>query len=654
MLLGLWQPIRGRPGLSSIRASGGSGFIDSKEYRRKLFLSGLVGALALVLASLFPVDADAVWGIQVGTNPTELSLNAASGNLYVANSGSSSVSTISLYTNRLVRTTVLSGNPRDVLAVGSVGKVYVAIPNRQEVAVLSADGALVNTIAMGRRSRPSFLAADEARGLLYVANQQERRVSVIDITTDTLLQRIAANVTADDIANSVSLNRIFVSDNGTGQVLAFDPDTGAQVGSRSFGTPATTLLADDLSGLLYVALPQMPGFAVLALSDLSVVATVSTPSAPGGFAIDYPRSRLMVTYQADGQVGFFDLSTYVESRRLPVGSNPVGVVTYETASIAYVANRGSGTISIINLEGMQTIDLVQTARQPLSVALDEPGDRIYVGHYVTDFYDPYSLDAPLQVVQLSTGETLATIPGLGNVFPWGMAVDRANSRLFVSRTYAAKIAVVDTVSNAVSTEVWLGFLPRALVLDSARSRLYISGMFMSDRGIAVVDTNTLTVVGNFASGSEYAGLALDPAGGYLYAAHEPSGTVVKIDVTTGGLVASTSIGGKPLGVALAPDGSRLYVANYDGWRVDVVSATDLSPLGSISIPGPVHTVKAAGSRVAAVSWEAGNTYLIDPDTLSVSGSVSGFALGEATLSSAGTVLYQTLFGDDQLMRAGLG
>lgn len=650
MALGLWEAMRARPGPRDARAFAVSRVID----RKKIALCGAITTLALLASALFPVDAEAAWGIQVGTNPTELSLDPASANLYVANSGSNNVSTISLYTNRVVRTTALSGGPRDVLAVGTVGKVYVAIPNKQEVAVLSTDGTLLTTIAMGRRSRPSFLAVDEARGLLYVANQQERRVAVVDVTTDTLLERVAAGVTADDIAYSASLNRIFVSDNNTGQVLALDPDTATQVGSRSFGTAATTLLADDISGLLYVALPQMPGFAVLALSDLSVVATVSTPSAPGGFAIDRPRSRLLVSYQGNGHVGFFDLPTYVESRRLPVGDNPVGVVTYEMASSAYVANRGSGTISILGLEGMQTIDLVSTARQPLSVALDEAGDRIYVGHYAIDFNDPYSLDAPLQVVRTSTGATLATIPGVGNVFPWGMAVDRANSRLFVSRTYAGRIAVVDTVSNAVSTEIWLGFLPRALVLDSARSRLYVSGMLMSDAGIAVIDTNTLSVVGKFSSVSEYAGLALDSAGGYLYAAHEPSGTVVKIDVTTGNVVASAPLGGKPLGVALAPDASRLYVANFDGQRVDVVSTADLASVGSVPIPGPVHTVKATGSRVAAVSWEAGNTYLIDPATLSVSGSVSGFALGEGTLSAAGTALYQTLFGDDQLMRAILG
>jgi YVTN family beta-propeller protein len=609
-------------------------------------------AASFVLSLLAPVSAEALWGISVGSQPRSVSVDSSNGYVYVANAGSNTVSVISTSSNTVVNTTALTGQPTDLVAVPSFGKVYVAVPGKQIVAVLATDGSLITTIPTGKKTKPTFVEADEARGLLYVANQQEKRVMIVDMNTDTVLSRFAALVTADGLGFSVSLNRIFVSDNNTGQLLAFDPDTATQVGSVSFGTPATHVFVDDSAGVVYVALPNRPGFAVVGASDLVLRGTVTTISAPGGFAVDSAGSTLLVTYSGSSSVGFFDTSTYMERRRVSVGTAPAGLDIFVPGARAYVANSGSNTVSMLDLAGGYGFGYADTARQPVTVAVDEANDRMFVGHYEIVFDDPYSLNSPLEVFQLSTGAPVAAIPNVGNVFPWGLAVDSAGRRVFASRTYAGTIAVISSATNTVVSEIPVGFLPRALAYDKNRQRLYVSGMFTTS--VAVIDTTSLSVVGSIPVGPEAAGLALDGSTNTLFVALEGTGEVKKIDLVTSSTVSTTQVGGKPLGVALSTDGSLVYVANFDGARVDALSTSDLSVAATADISWPVHTVRASADRVAAISWEGEHIYWLDPTTLAPTGSVWGFALADGAFSSTGTQFYQTLFGDDKVMRVTIG
>ena len=84
-------------------------------------------------------------------------------------------------------------------------------------------------------------------------------------------------------------------------------------------------------------------------------------------------SRLVVVNTSAGRLELFDLPASgvpVHVRSIPVGVEPVSV-RFRTASEAWVANRVSDSVSIVDLTSMQVIDTVQVG--------DEPADLVFAG-----------------------------------------------------------------------------------------------------------------------------------------------------------------------------------------------------------------------------------------------------------------------------------
>ncbi len=635
-------------GWGNLPARGGSGCFKNLAVRKVA-----VGAFAAVaVALLFPTSSEAGWDIAVGAGPVAVAVDGDTGYAYVVSSGDKSLSTLAptpAYPKprySVVNTVALSNKPTDVAVSRTYDKVYVAVPGSQRIQVADLSGNLVGQIDTGKKTKPTFLAVDDANGVLYVANQQEKKVAVVDIKTDTLLERIAAAVTADGFAFHPGLGRIYVSDLQSKTVRSFDPSTGTQVAMVTLSEAARALFADTQRNLIYAALPS--SFAVLDASTLAVSAYVPTPSAPGGFALDYPNARLLVTYTGSASVGIWDADTMTELLRAPVGTTPRGIAVFEGDTRALVANSGSDTVSVIDTLTGASSGYTATIDRPSALWVSTSTGRIYVGHYQIDPSDPVSLDAPLEVLSLASGDQVATVGGIGNVFPWGFAENSSASRLYVSRTYAGTVAVIDTATNGVVTEIPVAGLPRALLFDPSTGRLFVTGMFTRD--VTVIDTSTNSVVGSVQVGSESAGMALDPATGKVFVAVESAGQVVAVDAATGAVLGSGSVGGKPLGVAYSATTNRVYVANFETGELQVLDGTTLAVVDAVSFGAPVHTVRVSGSRLAVASWEGATTYVIDESTLQTVAELAFDTPVDFSLRADLGYLYQTAFGASALYR----
>jgi YVTN family beta-propeller protein len=614
-------------------------------------LAALVLAFALVLAVLPPGEATAGWGITVGVGPKAVAFDSDTGYAYVV-SGDRTLTTIRTTPSySVINTASLAQNPTDVTVSSAYDKVYVALPGAQQVVVADLGGNLVGQINTGKKTKPTFLAVDDARGLLYVANQQEKRIAIVDMATDTILERQAANVSADGFGFHPGLNRLYVSDNQTKTVRSFDPDTATQTGVVTLAGAVTALFVDVERNKVYAALPTLSQFAVLDAATLSVEGYYPTPTAPAAFAVDYSNDRLLVSYSGSSQVGIWDAVTLSELSRASVGPSPAGIAVMVGRQLALVANSGSNTVTIIDTASGKSVGVVSTLERPSSVLVSQATNRIYVGHYQIDSSDPVSLNAPLEIFSLSTGDAVGSIGGIGNVFPWGLAEKPASSRLYVSRTYAGTVAVIDTSSNTLLSEIPVSAMPRGLLFDSATGYLFVSGMFTSD--LVVVNTATNSVINRVPVGSESAGLALDSAAGLVYVAVESTGEVRAVRASTGEVVATASLGGKPLGVSYSPSSNRVYVANYELGELQVIDAATMTQVDSVTFGSPVHTVRTGGGRVSVASWEGGANFVLDEATMSLIQRADYESPIDFTLDPSAGYLYQLSFGSAMLVRAGL-
>ncbi len=272
----------------------------------------------------------------MGTNPSAAVVSPDGQRLYVANTGSNTVSVINTATGQRIdanpsifSTDISVGSSPGALALSPDGKrLYVANTGSGTVSVINtatfqridANPSIFSTdISVG--SSPSALALGPD-GRLYVANRGSNTVSVINTATNTLI---------DTNPNASGTNSISVGSSPS--ALALSPD-----------------------GRLYVANTGSGTVSVINTSGYAVANTYHRRKPAR--RRDARRRRPAVCGQHRQQHGVGDQHRHQHGDRyqsecclarnaISVGSSPSSVALSPDGGLAYVAN-GSDTVSVID------------------------------------------------------------------------------------------------------------------------------------------------------------------------------------------------------------------------------------------------------------------------------------------------------------------
>jgi len=167
--------------------------------------------------------------VEVGTAPTSLAVSPSGGRVYVANSGmkdfldppvSGSVSVIDVPTNAVVATLPLSFAPRDLVPSPDGSVLYVTGP--AGVAVVDpTDGTVRRMLAASN----GWLAIAPDGATLYVAEQSDDSLAVLDTTSGRTTATLSIGVAPQDVAIDPQRRRIFVTSAGANPNLPPDEVT---------------------------------------------------------------------------------------------------------------------------------------------------------------------------------------------------------------------------------------------------------------------------------------------------------------------------------------------------------------------------------------------------------------------------------------------
>lgn len=374
---------------------------------------------------------------------------------------------------------------------------------------------------------------------------------------------------------------------------------------------------------------------------------------------------------------------FVTKPSIPVGVNPSAAVIGPDGRM-YVANTGSGTVSVIDTTTGQRIDASPTSSStdirvgalPSALALSHDGKRLYVAN---------SGSATVSVIDTATYARIDANPSpLSMDIRVGIAPSAltfgSDGRLYVANRGSNSVSVIDTATNTVIDvnptalgvqAIPVGLGPSALTFGP-NGRLYVANR--ASNTISVVNTTNYSLTNTVTVGKQPASVALG-ADGKLYVANTGSGTVSVIDTATNTAgVKHISVGTAPSSVALSPDGQLAYAANGNDTVSVIDTATD-TVVGTVAIDtdrfgGHVVAVGADGSvyvtdaidRTVRVLARQGNTApqvgtptvgTPDPTTGAVSGalnftdpdgdplsySVTQPTSGTVTITSTGSYTY---------------
>jgi YVTN family beta-propeller protein len=312
-----------------------------------------------------------IGGLSCATSPSA-EAPAASARIYVTNQLDNTASVIDGGTHKIVATVRVGVSPAQMAVSPDRKSVYIANTGSDTVSVLNtADNTIARTIALPRGSRPIGVALNPNGRYLYTADGGANRVSVIDTRTGRV--RAAARVGTQPLSVAVAPDgkTVYSANSGSGDVSVIDARTNRVVRAIPTGRFPSGVAVTPDGASVYVT-NELSGVAVIDADNGAVEAGLREPS-PFSVAMSPNGDRAYVTSLGPGRVTAIDTATHRVSSTVSVGPPGTDPFTVRAAGDAvYVANQGADTLSVIDPSTLKAKATIATGSSPYGIAVVEP------------------------------------------------------------------------------------------------------------------------------------------------------------------------------------------------------------------------------------------------------------------------------------------
>lgn len=621
--------------------------------------------------------------LTVGVNPGAIAVDPTSSQLVVANSGDSvhSATTASIVsltgTSPWSVTSTVSGLPTGAKPAAAMdtekGLALVVDAAADDVSVISMAGtpSLVGNLSLGISGGQPSAIAISPNGMYAVVTVPgssevvELQYNGVAGDDDFLIANdySGTSFTPEAVAIAGDGNLAYVTNSSTDVIDKIDisPQHWDLQSSTISLSAAPSAIAAAANGDLYVSVPSADeiGFVNVNGNSSPVVSYTSVASAPGPLALNADDSILEMASSATSAVQLLDTATAASAETASsLPNTPSAIATYPTNQVrffAYVANSGSGTVSVIDTITDSVVTTLTVGTDPDAIAIEPDDSAVFVANQgsntisVIDPADIWSATNPV-VATISTSSGLSS-----GADPDALTLTPSGDDLLVAEYGTGQVQVVDADPNDASyLDVVTGSSPIDLNGSSSSSSIEPTAIAVAPSGqyAWVVDNGadgitTLeqsSAAGGYAFESEETthlgmtapyGIAVAPNGANIYVTDDhttsdgdlwdwpitSSGSSIGQPEATDGY--DVTVGHSPRQVSLSPEGQTAYVSNSgSGGGVSVVDTATFTVSATSSLSS------AYGGAVAP----DGSLYLASSDASS--GTVSVFdAAGNASVAS---------------------
>jgi YVTN family beta-propeller protein len=219
-----------------------------------------------------------------------------------------------------------------------------------------------------------------------------------------------------------------------------------------------------------------------ALSVIDLVAnkrmgTIPVPGNPTQFVMSPDGAHIYVI--VNGAVLVIDAQMNVVMKAIPIGQNPLGIAICPNGTQVYVTNGDNGTVSVIDTKKNEVVGRISVGGPSYGVAFTPDGTRAYVtvlnsDSVIIDIENrtvtgkinvPPGLDLiaitpdgtkayisngqdTLYVLHIATNTLIDSI-SFGIAIPFGIAINRDSTRVYITNVQDNTLLVIDTVTNKV-------------------------------------------------------------------------------------------------------------------------------------------------------------------------------------------------------------
>ena len=501
------------------------------------------------------------------------------------NGNQSTILAVDTLTDSISSQIVVSGSVSDIIYDGASHELYVsATAHAGNLGSVTIIDALTNEVTANVEVgiAPEGLALVD--GKIYVANSGSSSVSVIDSSSNTVVETIPVEIDPVDLAYDSTNKAIYVTDKSSGELSIINTSSLSLEGVINVGSTPASIAYDSTNNELY--LTNEVNLSVSGSTNEGLVIVIPVQDIPNlgadiSISDQLTSSGTEVALKAD----------------VPVGGAPTAIAYDPSNNLIYTADSASDTVSVIDAASDKVITNIPVGIDPTAIVYDLVNSNIYVADTGSN-----------NIVEVSTEDNSIVVTIDVGLQPSGIAFDQANRELYVSNSGSDTVSVIDTNSNTVVATIDVGINPTSIAYDPINGEVYVANSGSTDESsniVSVIDAATNEVVNDITVGSDPTFVTVDTNNGEVFVSAQ-AGTIVNGSVA----VPSNNVSKVPV---LAH--SDIYV--IDPSNNDVVAEVSAGTGNVDSM-----TFDPAANEVVAVIPESNSMLLIDAGTDLVSQTVT--------------------------------
>lgn len=277
---------------------------------------------------------------------------------------------------------------------------------------------------------------------------------------------------------------VYVSNEDDDTVSVIDTSSNTVIDTISVGDRPKGITADPSGSRVYVANQNDNTLSVIDTSTNTIMTTIAVGTEPGGvdgIAISPDGSFVYVVNNYEDNLSVIDTTNNHVNAAIPVGDEPWGVAVNPSGKYVYATNDMDGTVSVIDTSSNTVIHTIQVGSGPTGIAVNPTGTKVFVaGEDETDY--------SVSVLDTATCSVTRTIPAVGST---GIAVDPSGTEVWTGKDEKT-IAIIDSTSYTVIDSITTveGF--DCIAFNHSGSRAYVNHEY--DNSVSVIDTADRTVI----------------------------------------------------------------------------------------------------------------------------------------------------------------
>lgn len=233
---------------------------------------------------------------------------------------------------------------------------------------------------------------------------------------------------------------------------------------------------------LMVACTDSNAADVIDLATGKSVRRVSLGDEPEAFDVSPDGKIIYVSNEDSGEASFIDAATGKALKTIKVGEEPEGVKLSADGKTLYITSEVASLVHVIDTATAKVVKNIKVGKRPRRMAITPDGKELWVTN---------ELDTSVSIVSTADHNVIGTIKfevkgaRAEDITPVGITMTRDGKRAFVGLGRANHVAFVDVAQRKTTNLVLVGQRAWNVALNKAESQLWVVNGLSDD--VTVVD-----------------------------------------------------------------------------------------------------------------------------------------------------------------------